>query len=106
MTTINEPFDMILARSDEEVFRLVVAMGIDSHLEGLTETIIDREQGNILGNRLSVTVGPKDIPIVLRRLDEIANDGRYCEEDDDDCIAMRAERLRDDIIYVMNDKEE
>jgi len=52
--------------SDFDVFQAAVNQGIDAHLEGFTDsTFIVR------GDRLYITVVPKEVPILLRRLEEM-----------------------------------
>jgi len=66
-----EPFPMELIGKDAEVMSRGVNQGIDSHMEGLTESSFDGNQ-----KRLFCTIAPNEMVILLRRLWELAeNDG-------------------------------
>lgn len=54
---------------DFKMFQRVINQGIDSHLEGFTKSSF-----KIVGDRLCMAFDSAELPILLRRLDEIGGD--------------------------------
>lgn len=82
-----------LCTSDYELFRSVIEQGIDSHLEGFTESSFEEKM--VDGQpRLVMSFVGKDIPILIRRLEELGEDGN--EE---------AEGWANDIQYLQLEKD-
>ena len=52
--------------SDFEMFKGIVNQGIDSHLEGFTSS-----KCAIKGSRLHLNIAQSEIPILVRRLEEL-----------------------------------
>jgi len=73
----NKPYDMTVSRSDEPVVVRCVNQGIDSHLEAITQLEHGREEGNILGNRLEVSLGHESLCVLLRRLFEDGSEAAW-----------------------------
>lgn len=64
-----EIFPMELVGEDRELMSGIVNQGIDSHLEIFGESDFTDN-----GNRLYCKVGPKDMHVLLRRLNESSDD--------------------------------
>jgi hypothetical protein len=62
-----EPFHMSLVGADRAAMRLVWRVGIDAHLQAIVHS-----QASDDGHRLSVSVDHRDLPVILRRLAELA----------------------------------
>ena len=58
-------YPMSLVGEDRDVMIIVINQGIDAHLEAFTESTFSDD-----GYRLTCDVSPKDMLILLRRLDE------------------------------------
>lgn len=71
-----ERFPMTLVGSEAALMVKLVEMGIDSHLEAFTES---KFTGN--ERRIVCDVGPKDMLVLLRRLNE---------SDSDDAMSLRS----------------
>ena len=65
-----EDYPMSLVGEDVILVTRCVNQGIDSHLEAFTESSFIHNSPR----RLECRVSPKDMPILLRRLDEIGSD--------------------------------
>lgn len=87
-----ERYPMMLAGEDREVMALVFGQGIDAHLEACTDTKLEWEKGNILGNRPKLDCGRGDMLVILRRLWEIfdSEEGQYTEGMRDAAISLRS----------------
>jgi len=74
--TFTEPYPMELVGADRDLMFEMVNQGIDAHLEAFTESQFDDRYDpkdirfRISGPRLFCTIGPKDMPVLLRRLKE------------------------------------
>jgi len=72
----DEPFKIAVPTftSDYDLFKSVIEQGIDSHLEGFTESTFEEKM--VSGQpRLVMYFGAKDIPILIRRLEELGMEG-------------------------------
>ena len=58
-----------------------VNQGIDAHLEGLTSSKFDQS-----ASRLECRISAKDLPVLLRRLQEMADDGKL-EQDEESIVS-------------------
>lgn len=63
------PITIPLGTSDSELFFEVINQGIDSHLEGFTKSKFKKE-----GSRLILNFATSEVPLLLRRLEEIGTD--------------------------------
>ena len=99
---------MGLTGKDRLVLIEVVNQGIDSHLEGFTDSKFnDKYDPNLIvfqvsGPRLFCDIGPGDMPVLLRRLWEL-----YEAEpnDRDEILGETAFSLRTDILGTMEIEE-
>ena len=72
----DEPFNISvpLCTADYDLFRSVIEQGIDSYLEGFTESKFEEKM--VDGQpRLVMDFGSKDLPILIRRLEELGVEG-------------------------------
>lgn len=69
-----EKYEWLLAGEDAEVMVKVVNAGIDSRLEGITTSSFGWVK-NVVGTRLGCNIAPQDMPVVLRRLGEMEDEG-------------------------------
>jgi len=67
------PISTPIGGEDEELFLNIVNQGIDSHLEGFVKSKFSVNKGS-LGNRRVFNFHKSEIPIVLRRLEEIGTE--------------------------------
>ena len=74
--------------TDFELFKKIVGRGIDSRLEAFTESRFE-----IIGGRLCMAFAESEIPILMRRLGEIA--------DSEDELSEEAGSWEDDILNVV-----
>lgn len=65
-------FTMDLGRSDQEPFLAAFNQGIDSHLQGCTDT-----KHEWRGHKLHVDMSPADLLVVLRRLGEMDTEAAW-----------------------------
>lgn len=65
----NEFYSMTLVGEDSELMVEIINQGIDSHLEAFTESTFNGNE-----NRLICNVSPKDMLVLLRRLEESDNE--------------------------------
>ena len=85
---MTEYFDMSLNWSDTKIIREVVNQGIDSRLEGFTQSNF---QFNHNAGKLECKIHPAEMSILLRRLEELEDENAYL--------------LANDIIQVYYGKE-
>lgn len=90
-----KPIDIDISTSlfgdDYELFKSVIEQGIDAHLEGFTESSFDEKIVNGQHRLVMKFVG-KDIPILIRRLNDVgseesmlwASDIKECHDTDED----------------------
>ena len=65
-------FDMQLVGEDAEVFIAAFNQGIDSHLQGCTDT-----KHEWRGHKLCVDMSPADLLVILRRFGEMDTDAAW-----------------------------
>jgi len=58
---------------DAQLFKTVINQGIDSHLEGFTKSKFEQKPGST-GTRLSMDFHKTELPLLLRRLEELGTD--------------------------------
>jgi len=90
----NKPFNISvpLITDDYKLFKGIIEQGIDSHLQGFTDSKFEEKLVN--GQpRLVMDFGEKDLPILIRRLEEIG-----MENED-------ADRWAEDIAYISSEEE-
>jgi hypothetical protein len=71
------PITTPLGSQDDKLFTSVVNQGIDSHLEGFTQSKFD-----VQGNRRVFNFHKSEIPILLRRLEEVGTEEALMWKDD------------------------
>ncbi len=79
-------YDMSLVPHDAEVIRRIVNIGIDSRLEGFTQSIFNVVVDKYVGSRLQCKIHSSEMQVLIRRLLESGDD--------------HAEMLADDIVMV------
>lgn len=73
----DEHYPMQLTGSDYAQFAAAWNMGIDSHLEALTE----RSSVERVGHKAHIKVHPEELPVLVRRLFELG-ESEDCEDED------------------------
>ncbi len=84
-------FDMSLVPEDASIIKRIVNVGIDSRLEGFTQSIFNMVADKFVGSRLQCKIHSSEMQVLIRRL---------LEDDTEE-----AEMLADDIVYVEYDCE-
>jgi hypothetical protein len=92
----SDPYLMQLTSQDYAVFAQAWNMGIDSHLEALTE----RSSVEQRGHKAHISVHPEELPVLVRRLFQLSYDEDHEEEDGP------ALRLAMDILHSLDIEEE
>ena len=67
------PITTPIGSPDDKLFTDVVSQGIDSHLEGFTKSKFEIKNSS-LGNRKIFNFHKSEIPILIRRLEEIGTE--------------------------------
>jgi len=67
------PISTPVGSEDDELFTSIVNQGIDSHLEGFTKSNFEVKPGS-LGNRRIFNFHKSELPILLRRLEELGTE--------------------------------
>jgi len=92
----DEPYPMQLVSDDYRVFAEAWNMGIDAHLEAMTE----RSSVEQIGHKAHISIHPEELPTLVRRLFEI---GETEDREDEDGPAFR---LATDILSTLNIEDE
>lgn len=88
----DKPFPMQLNGTDYAVFAQTWNMGIDSHLEALTE----RSTVKQVGHRVHVSIHPEELPVLVRRLFELGEN-----DDSEDYDDEKPDSLARSILYCV-----
>lgn len=75
------PITTPVGSPDDKLFTEVINQGIDSHLEGFTKSKFEIKNSS-LGNRRIFNFHRTEIPILLRRLEEIGTEEAFQWKDD------------------------